>query len=137
MPDVVEESKISFHRDLPSARTADERERHFMSMVERSIPYFDKVIEEGDEPWFSSIEERRALYMRRYVKPAPADPAQNEPRLWLISAGTRISKWSAPGFDGLRFPSTPLILAATLIPDLTNSSRRATVSVSKASQTER
>ena len=46
----------------------------------------------------------------------------------LASAGTRISQWSTPALDADRLPSTPLILAAIVIPDRTSSSRRASVS---------
>jgi len=52
--------------DRPSARTAEQREAAFERYIETSAPYFAAVEANGDKPWFSSVEERRELYMRRH-----------------------------------------------------------------------
>jgi hypothetical protein len=51
--------------------TEAQREAAFMRYVELSEPYFEVVEANGDKPWFESIDERRDLFMRRYIRPAP------------------------------------------------------------------
>lgn len=60
--------------DRPSARTPAEREAHFRQWWEQfGSAYEAAVVAAGGQSWASSIEERRELWMRRYVRPeAPA-----------------------------------------------------------------
>lgn len=55
----------------PADRIAYDREAAFASYVERSEPYFAAIAANGGTPWFSSLDERRDLFMRRYSRPAP------------------------------------------------------------------
>lgn len=48
------------------ATKPSDREAAFQSYLEASEPYFAKVAENGEQPWFSSPEERRELFYRRY-----------------------------------------------------------------------
>lgn len=54
-----------------SLSTPEEREDRYQRYLKHSEPYFGKVIANGDEPWFTSLEERRELFMRRYQRPEP------------------------------------------------------------------
>ena len=47
----------------------DEREAAYQRYVELSAPYVAAIEAAGDQPWFSSEDERRELFMRRYKKP--------------------------------------------------------------------
>lgn len=61
-----------YHADRASARSLEERAAHFEHWWEtRGAPYAEAVREAGDEPWTDSLAERRALWMRRYQRPAP------------------------------------------------------------------
>jgi hypothetical protein len=51
--------------------TDAERETAFQVYLEHSIPYFEAVEANGGTPWFSSTDERRALFMQRYTRPDP------------------------------------------------------------------
>ena len=51
--------------ERPSARTAIEREDHYDHWIDTH--------DDPEEPWFSSDEERRELFMRRYRRPSPPD----------------------------------------------------------------
>lgn len=73
------------HYDAPQR----ERERAYQQYVELHEPYFAKIADDGDTPWFADPlklaalrragqpaaatpeDERRALFMRRYRRPAP------------------------------------------------------------------
>ncbi|EKT81854.1 hypothetical protein WSS_A15219 [Rhodococcus opacus M213] len=57
--------------DRPSRRTEAEKAEAFAKYLERTEPYFAKISEDGDRPWFGSEDERRDLFDRRYEKPAP------------------------------------------------------------------
>jgi hypothetical protein len=46
--------------------TDDEREAAFQRHLESTVNYFAAIEAAGDKPWFSSVEERRELFMRRY-----------------------------------------------------------------------
>jgi hypothetical protein len=59
------------------AQAEGEREAAFQAFLERTIPYFEKVEAEGDEPWFSTVEERRTLFMKRFSRPAPPMPLKS------------------------------------------------------------
>jgi hypothetical protein len=62
----------TFPRDRPSRRTPDERLEHFEHWWDRyGKPYEKATIENGDEPWSTDVAERRALFMRRYIRPSP------------------------------------------------------------------
>ncbi|WP_431939412.1 hypothetical protein [Nocardia grenadensis] len=47
------------------------REGAFQRYIESTENYFSAVRERGRTPWFSSVEERRELFMRRYTRPDP------------------------------------------------------------------
>lgn len=51
----------------------DDRESAFQAYLIKSAPYFDAVRERGGTPWFTSIEQRRELFMRRYQRPRIPD----------------------------------------------------------------
>ncbi|KXF54648.1 hypothetical protein AXA44_40570 [Rhodococcus sp. SC4] len=55
----------------PSRRTEAERSRVFSDYLERTEPYFAKIRDDGDRPWFGSEDERRDLFDRRYSRPVP------------------------------------------------------------------
>lgn len=70
-----------YHADRPSARTPAEREAHFEHWWEtRGAPYAEAVREAGAEPWTDSMDERRALWARRYQRPAPPAGLMTDPR---------------------------------------------------------
>lgn len=59
--------------DQPAAR-----ERAFLDYVKHTEPYYEAVEAAGDRPWFSSLEERRELFMRRYTRPEPPEGLFND-----------------------------------------------------------
>ena len=59
--------------DRLSSRTEDGREAAFQSYLETTVAYFKTVEAAGDTPWFSTVEERSELYMRRFERPAPPE----------------------------------------------------------------
>jgi len=60
------------HFERASARTEAEREEHFQHWLAKyGQPYSDAVIAAGDQPWWTTVDERRELFMRRYCKPEP------------------------------------------------------------------
>lgn len=61
----------SYHMDRPSGRTPDERQAHYEHWLVKHKPYDDVVVEAGDMPWWTSEDERRAKFMRRYQRPSP------------------------------------------------------------------
>lgn len=67
---------LSCWLDRPSARTPEEREAAFQRYLELSAPYVAAIEAAGDEPWFSSVEERRELYMHRHRPMSPTRPAE-------------------------------------------------------------
>lgn len=82
----------------PLIRSVEEqREDAFQRYLEMSEPYFDKVRDEGDEPWFGTVAERRKLFLRRYQRPEPPAglPApslqriRGERRRWVPVANTK------------------------------------------------
>jgi hypothetical protein len=48
-----------------------DREAAYARYLDLSEPYFAKVEAEGDTPWWSSEDERRALFMKRFTRPTP------------------------------------------------------------------
>jgi hypothetical protein len=59
----------TYHLDRPSARTHAEREAHWQRWWEKhGEPYQAAVIEAGGIPWTTDVEERKALWMKRYDK---------------------------------------------------------------------
>jgi hypothetical protein len=64
-------SATTYHTDRPSARTAAEREEHWQHWwLKFGQPYQTAVIDGGGQPWTADIDERKALFMRRYTRPA-------------------------------------------------------------------
>lgn len=60
----------TFHQDRASARTDAEREAHFEHWwAKYGEPYQAAVIANGDTPWTADVDERRELFMRRYLNP--------------------------------------------------------------------
>lgn len=56
----------------PSRRNAMERTEAFDRYVEHSAPYFQKIEDDGDQPWHEGdLAARRELFDRRYIRPAP------------------------------------------------------------------
>ncbi|MDJ0400886.1 hypothetical protein [Rhodococcus rhodochrous] len=53
------------------AETPEAREAAFHAYLDRSVPYFEKVREKGDQPWFHTEDERRVLFFARYDRPKP------------------------------------------------------------------
>ena len=60
-----------YYTDRPSSRTPEEREQFYQRYLELSAPYFQAIVDAGDKPWWSSEQERRELYFRRYQRPDP------------------------------------------------------------------
>ena len=48
-----------------------EREERYQGYLESTVQYFAVVEFNGGKPWFSSVEERRDLWFRRYERPEP------------------------------------------------------------------
>jgi hypothetical protein len=72
--DAEPQPKWTFHVDRPSACTEAEREEHFQAWLDKfGQPYTDAVIEAGDTPWTTDVEQRRELFMRRYKALNPTD----------------------------------------------------------------
>lgn len=83
------ETTYSVHpqRSRGCDRTDAEKTELFDQYVEKTVPYFDKVIESGGTPWFASddagspetpdeghapaVSRRRELFDRRYQRPEP------------------------------------------------------------------
>ena len=64
----------SYHTDRPSDRTPEEREAHYRHwLATRGDAYVAAVVERGGTPWFTSDEERHALWMKRYTRPTPPE----------------------------------------------------------------
>ncbi|WP_342338659.1 MULTISPECIES: hypothetical protein [unclassified Rhodococcus (in: high G+C Gram-positive bacteria)] len=57
--------------ERPSRRTEAEKAEAFAEYISRTEPYFAKILDDGDRVWFGSEAERRELFDRRYVQPAP------------------------------------------------------------------
>jgi hypothetical protein len=57
--------------DRPSRRSEAEKAEVFAEYIDRTEPYFAKILEDGDRPWFGSDEERRAMFDQRFERPAP------------------------------------------------------------------
>ncbi len=55
------------------AKTPEAREAAFQAYLDRSAPYFEKVRENGNQPWFLTEDERRVLFMARYDRPQPPE----------------------------------------------------------------
>ena len=61
-----------YHTDRPSARTAEERRKHFEHWLAKyGEPYAQAVRDAGDEPWTDDVDERWQLWQRRYRRPEP------------------------------------------------------------------
>ena len=54
-----------------------EAEAAFQRYLEVSAPYFEAVAANGDMPWFSSVEQRRELFYRRYKSVTPTNTQEN------------------------------------------------------------
>lgn len=88
----------------------EQREEAFQRYLEVSEPYFDKVRDDGDEPWFGTIEDRRELFFRRYQRPQPPatlpEPSlshiRGELRRWVPIAGTESRVTETSVVDELR-----------------------------------
>jgi hypothetical protein len=60
-------AKTTYHLDRASSRTPEEREQHYQAwLAKHGEPYAAAVIAAGDTPWWSSEDERRERFMRRY-----------------------------------------------------------------------
>lgn len=57
----------------PADRSIHEREAAFQRYLEQTANYFAAVVERGDSPWFSSQEERREFWFRRFRRPDPPE----------------------------------------------------------------
>lgn len=57
--------------DRPSRRTEAEKAEVFAAYIHRTEPYFERIRDDGDRPWFGSEAERRDLFSRRYDRPTP------------------------------------------------------------------
>jgi hypothetical protein len=66
------EPPVAYHLDRPSTRTPEERLDHFDQWwAKAGDPYQAAVIEAGGIPWTTDVDERRALWARRYQRPDP------------------------------------------------------------------
>lgn len=71
---MIEDSSESrrFYADRASARTPEDRLAHFEQWwITNGQKYEAAVIADGSEPWTDSMDERLAVWMRRYERPAP------------------------------------------------------------------
>jgi hypothetical protein len=80
----------NYHLDRASARTPEEREAAFQRYMELSAPYFAKVEAEGDQPWWTTEDERRELFFKRWTR--PASPA-GMPRMSLAEIRGEHRRW--------------------------------------------
>lgn len=65
------QAKWTYHLDHPSTRTDADRLEHYRAWLARSgDPYVQAVLAAGAVPWFSSEDERRERFYRRYQRPA-------------------------------------------------------------------
>jgi hypothetical protein len=69
--------------------TDEDREARYRQYVESTTAYFEKIRADGEKPWFSSEEERRELFMRRYARPDSRDDLRLTTDLDLIRNGVR------------------------------------------------
>lgn len=90
MADEDAATPVTFHQHTHAA-TPEEREAAFGVMLQRTVPYYEKVAADGDLAWFAKgdprhaavaaklgqpedtteLDLRRSLFMRRYERPAP------------------------------------------------------------------